>query len=78
MNDNDPQILVAGEALVDFVPTSDSDVPGFIPIPGGSPLNVAVGLARLGVQTSFLCRLSSDLFGKLLRDHLRNNNIDMR
>lgn len=78
MNGREPRILVAGEALIDFVPHPDATVPGFTSIPGGSPLNVAIGLARLGIQTSFLCRLSSDLFGKLLHDHLGNNGVDMR
>ena len=71
-------ILVAGEALIDFVQTAFGDTTGFVPFPGGSPLNVAVGLARLGVAAGFLGRLSSDLFGNILLAHLRENGVDLR
>jgi fructokinase len=43
--------------------------------PGGSPANVAVGLARLGVDTALLGRLSGDVFGKMLRGHLRRSGV---
>jgi fructokinase len=71
-------VLVAGEALIDFVQTSRGVETAFVPSPGGSPLNVAVGLARLGVSTGFLGRLSSDLFGEMLHGHLRRNGVDLR
>jgi fructokinase len=67
----DPAVVVAGDALVDLTPTTT--VRGHLayePHPGGSCLNIAVGLARLGVPTAFLARLSSDAFGDLLRAHL--------
>lgn len=50
--------------------------PGYEARPGGSPLNVAVGLARLGIRTSFLGRLSTDRFGRLLRRHLTSEGVD--
>jgi len=71
-------VLVAGEALIDFVQTPLGDETGFVPFPGGSPLNVAVGLARLGVSTGFLGRLSNDLFGEVLLTRLRQNGVDLR
>ncbi len=46
-------------------------------MPGGSPANVAVGLARLGVPTSFAGRLSSNGFGPWLRSHLEANGVDL-
>jgi fructokinase len=67
----DPAVVVAGDALIDLTPTTT--VRGHLayePHPGGSCLNIAVGLGRLGVPTAFLARLSSDAFGQLLRDHL--------
>ena len=55
-------ILVCGEALYDlFLP--DSDLRGVITIeawPGGSPFNVAIGLARLGQAVSFLSSISTE------------------
>lgn len=67
----DPAVVVAGDALIDLTPTTT--VRGHLayePHPGGSCLNVAVGLGRLGVPTAFLARLSSDAFGQMLRSHL--------
>jgi fructokinase len=71
------EILVAGEALIDFVQVSCHEGSGFLPLPGGSPYNVAIGLARLGVATGFLGRLSRDLFGGMLRQHLETNGVDL-
>ncbi len=70
-------ILVTGEALVDFFPTQCGDKQGFIPIPGGSPCNVAVGLGRLGVPVSFLTRISKDRLGRLLEAHLAYSNVSL-
>jgi fructokinase len=71
-------VLVAGEALVDFVQIPCGEDKGFLPLPGGSPSNVAVGLARLGVPAGFLGRLSQDLFGRMLRSYLETNGVDLR
>lgn len=46
--------------------------------PGGSPLNVAVGLARLGVESALLARLGRDAFGRVLREHAAGNGVDLR
>jgi fructokinase len=59
-----------------MVPGQCGEERGYIPRPGGSPFNVAVGLARLGAPTGFLGRLSSDAFGRLLRGHLERNAVD--
>ncbi|MEV1295865.1 carbohydrate kinase [Pseudonocardia sp. NPDC049635] len=45
--------------------------------PGGSPANVAVGLARLEVPARMLARLADDLLGRRLRDHLAANGVDL-
>lgn len=72
-------ILVAGEGLIDFLPLS-TDHGGlvFFARPGGSPLNVAVGLSRLGIETGFLGKLSRDAFGDLLVTYLAGNGVDLR
>ncbi len=69
-------ILVCGEALVDLVP-DDATGARYSAIPGGSPANAAVALARLGVRTSLLARLSGDSFGRRLRAHLEGNEVDL-
>ena len=67
-------VLVAGEALIDFVSVgSDPDV--YRAMPGGSPFNVAIGLARLNVPTGFLGKLSTDPFGQQLRTTLQANGV---
>ncbi|EMA67798.1 PfkB domain protein [Halorubrum aidingense JCM 13560] len=68
-----PEILVAGETLVDFLPGEGAtlrDVEGFSHRPGGAPANVAVGLARLGVVPAFWTRLGGDPFGDFLAETL--------
>lgn len=61
------KVLTVGEALVDWV--SKEPVAGlaqartFTRAPGGAPLNVAVGLARLGVSVGFAGCLADDAFG---------------
>lgn len=66
-------VAVAGEALVDLVP---APVGGYLEIaPGGSPANVAVGLARLGVPVRMLARLADDPLGRRMRAHLADNGV---
>lgn len=69
-------IAVCGEALVDLVP-SDPGGREYRALPGGSPANTAVALARLGVPTQMLVRLSRDSSGRLLREHLVSNGVEL-
>ena len=69
-----PVIAVCGEALVDLIPSAPTT---YDALPGGSPANTAVALARLGTPVTMLARLSSDGFGSLLRDHLTRNGVDL-
>lgn len=71
-----PAVVVAGDALVDLTPTATvGGTLAYEPHPGGSCLNVAVGLARLEVPTAFLARVSNDAFGQLLREHLAASGV---
>ncbi|MGH3452828.1 MAG: carbohydrate kinase family protein [Nocardioidaceae bacterium] len=67
-----PTVLVVGEALVDV-----TRAPGRPDAqhPGGSPLNVAVGLARLGVPTTLAAQLGSDPHGDRIRAHLADSGV---
>jgi len=61
-----------------FVAAVD-DGPANITINGiacGSPMNVAVGLARMSNQSAYLTQLSSDVFGEKLRAFLSDNAVD--
>ncbi|MET7710299.1 carbohydrate kinase [Micromonospora sp. NPDC005413] len=67
-------LLVVGESLVDIVRTAGAD-PSHRP--GGSPLNVAVGVARLGVPTALHTRIGSDEHGRAILDHLRASGVEL-
>ncbi|MCG5467567.1 carbohydrate kinase [Micromonospora sp. LAH09] len=66
-------IVVAGEALIDLVVTAE----GQRAVPGGSPANVAVTLARLDQPTRLLARLGTDEYGRQVAEHLRANRVDL-
>lgn len=77
--------MSCGDALVDLFsqPTgpADQSSPGDITLAGhvgGSPLNVAVGLARLGNSAAYLCKNSSDFVGQRIAAYLHANNVDTR
>ncbi|HEV2033280.1 MAG TPA: carbohydrate kinase [Candidatus Dormibacteraeota bacterium] len=67
-------IVVCGEALMDMIDTGDGTRRA---MPGGGPFNTARALARLGVPTAFLGRLSQDSFGRQLKDQLVSDGVDM-
>jgi fructokinase len=60
--------LVVGEALIDVVMRDGLTIGEHV---GGSPLNVAVGLARLGRQVDFLTWIGDDERGRRIAEHLR-------
>jgi fructokinase len=71
-------IVSCGEALVDFLPRRlESGETAYAPIPGGSPMNVAVATGRLGAPAGYFGGLSTDLFGDLLRETLAASNVDI-
>lgn len=61
-----PTILVIGESLIDIVATGDSSVE----YPGGSCLNVAVGLGKLGNTVQLLTNIGADVRGQRIIDTL--------
>ena len=73
-------MVVVGEAIVDLSADRRVEAAGGLPMTaraGGSPANVAVGLARLGVQSRFAGRLSRDTLGSFLREHLEAGGVDV-
>jgi len=68
-------IAVIGEALVDVVEVGD-DEPR-LAHPGGSPYNVALGLARLEAPARFVGRFSGDPLGAILRRHAERSAVDL-
>jgi len=69
---DDPTVVVIGEALVDIVVRPDASRTH---APGGSPMNVAVTLARLGVRTELVTSFGDDEHGELIRDHLARSGV---
>lgn len=66
-------VAVLGERIVDLVPEGEPNV--YRAIAGGSPANVALGLARLGVTPLMLARSGGDGFARLLDNHLVANGL---
>lgn len=73
------QFTAIGEILVDFTPVVEGGATaGFRMHPGGSPANVAVGLARLGARVEFAGKVSTDFFGRFLLAHLEREGVGTR
>jgi fructokinase len=70
------RVTVIGESLVDIIrdPHGRTDSQAH---PGGSPLNVAVGTARLGLKTNLVTHYSEDPYGLMIDEHLQSNGVDV-
>ncbi|SDK93452.1 fructokinase [Arthrobacter sp. ov407] len=66
-------LTVVGESLVDII--TDPHHPASQAHPGGSPLNVAVGAARLGLQTNLVTHYAADRYGLVIEEHLQSNAV---
>ena len=65
-------LTVIGEALVDVVQRPGLESHAH---PGGSPMNVAVGVSRLGHEAQFIGRYGKDAYGDLIDAHLRASGV---
>ncbi|MFF7990762.1 carbohydrate kinase [Kitasatospora xanthocidica] len=68
-------VLVIGECVADIIRTDGA--PDRVH-PGGSPANVAYGLARLGRRATLLTELGPDANGRLIRAHLESAGVRVR
>lgn len=66
------RVLVVGESLIDIVHRADGTIEEH---PGGSPLNVAIGLARLGHAVDYATQFGADAYGALIRVHLAKEQL---
>ncbi len=66
--------LVVGESLIDVVNRPDGTSQEHV---GGSPANVAVGLARLGHDTVLATRIGRDERGARIANHLERERISL-
>jgi len=71
---SETRVIVIGESLVDIIsdPRRPEEIQAY---PGGSPLNVAVGAARLDLQTTLVTHYAEDRYGLMIDQHLRSNNV---
>lgn len=73
-------LILIGRIAIDFNPT-DMNMPlsqseNFKKYVGGSPANIAVGLARLGAKAGFIARVSDDAFGDYVTQYFEKDGID--
>lgn len=66
-------VVVIGEALTDIV----EGAAGNSEHPGGSPMNVAIGLGRLGVPVSLATSIGSDDRGAEIRQRLTSAGVNL-
>jgi fructokinase len=66
--------LVIGEALIDIVERDRQIIGEHV---GGSPLNVAVGLARLGRGVDFLTHIGDDPRGRRIVDYVKQSGVQL-
>lgn len=72
-------LLSCGDALIDFLPVTSADGrDALVPVVGGSCLNIAVGMARLGAPAGFVGGISTDLFGRMIADHAAASDVELR
>ncbi|MEY2899877.1 MAG: hypothetical protein RL247_43, partial [Actinomycetota bacterium] len=67
------RFLVVGEALTDSVSHEETRSE----TPGGSPLNVAVGIARLGHQVTLAARVGQDSRGLEIMAHAMDSGVSL-
>jgi fructokinase len=66
--------LVIGEALIDVVQRDGTVLGEHV---GGSPLNVAVGLSRLGREVDFLTHIGEDARGHRITDYVKASGVQL-
>lgn len=66
--------LVIGEALIDIVERDGQIIGEHV---GGSPLNVAIGLARLGRSVDFLTHIGDDARGHRIVEYVKSSGAEL-
>ena len=74
-------IIPLGRVAIDFYPVDMyctlAESTTFKKYLGGSPANIAVGMARLGKKAGFIGMVSKDRFGEYVVDYFRKEGIDV-
>jgi len=73
-------VITIGRSSIDLysqdIGASFSDITGFDAFVGGSPLNIAVACARLGVNATLLTGVGNDKVGEFIIDFLNNEGVN--
>ena len=69
--------VVLGESLVDLLETGADDETMFRQAIGGAPLNVSVGVSRLGGEVQFVGALGDDVLGDRIAAFLRGAGVGL-
>lgn len=69
-------VICFGEALIDFIPTDETNLV-YEKCPGGAPANVAAGLAKFGINSTFVGKVGTDVLGTFLRRTLQGHGVDV-
>lgn len=73
-------IICVGEVLIDFIGheknASLAETKNYQRFLGGSPTNVAVNMARLGLQSALVATCGNDGLGKYIITHLEKNKVN--
>lgn len=80
MNNKKFDVITFGRSSIDLysqdVGTPFNDISGFDAFVGGSPLNIAVALARLGSNASLLTAVGNDKVGEFIVNFLNKENVN--
>lgn len=72
-------VVTIGEAMAMFIAQQSGDLAaaeGFVKRIAGAELNVAIGLARLGLQVGWVSRVGDDSFGRFTLQQLEKEKVD--
>lgn len=75
MNSDMPYAVILGEALVDLLETTSDAETLYRTAIGGGPLNVAVGVRRLGGEAHFIGTVSKDVWGERIAAFLAGTGV---
>ncbi len=67
-------VLHCGEAIIDMIPNTSG---ALVPVSGGSQLNTAISLSRLGSKAGFAGSISQDRFGTQAVERAEREGVDM-
>ena len=75
-------LLATGELLIDFISTDFAEnldeATNFTRIPGGSPANLCMNMARLGNRTSLVASVGRDDMGTYLCKYVESRGVNVR